>query len=144
MDACHWLITIVLAFTIALKRKKTLFGKSTWVWTALVLLCCTPIPIVLADQVIHPTPETSRSSSFVKYENGKVYKEEYWYYTSDYKQKYADMFFVADSLDEATNGDKAFKKDSTWIFLSKNGDTLKIEKYKDGQLLSAKAKRRAQ
>jgi hypothetical protein len=133
-----WITTIVLTIILTLKRRKKLFVSGTTKWTVTTLLFCTPIPLYFAYQLTHPTPETLRSGSSYSPKDGKIYKSENWYYTPDYRQKYVDMYFVADSLDEKANGEDAFKKDSTWIYFTKTGDTLKIEKYKAGQLISAK------
>ena len=104
----------------------------------MTLIFCTPIPIYLGYRLTHPTPETLRSSSSYNPKAGVIYKSESWYYTSNYPQKYVDMYFVADSLNEIRNGENAFKKDSLWTYFTKTGDTLKVEKYKAGLLISAK------
>ena len=59
---------------------------------------------------------------------------ERWQYKSG--QVYVDKYFTADSIDERTLGEGAFKKDSTWIYLDETGDTLKVEKYKDDSLIN--------
>jgi len=131
-----WLTTMVLTLILAVKQRKTLFAAGTIKWAILILLFCTPIPIYLGYQLTHPTPETVRSSSSYDPRDGKVYKTESWYYSADPRQKYLDMYFVADSIDERRTGENAFKKDSVWIYFTKTGDTLKVEKYKAGQLIS--------
>jgi hypothetical protein len=133
-----WFMTITLAIIITLRRRRKLFESGKTKWTIITLLFCTPVPLYFAYQLTHPTPDTLRSGSSYRPKDGKIYKSENWYYTSDYRQKYVDMYFVADSLDEKANGEDAFKKDSTWIYFTKTGDTLKVEKYKAGQLISAK------
>jgi hypothetical protein len=35
-------------------------------------------------------------------------------------------------------GDKAYKKDSDWVYFDNNGDTLKVEYYKDDSLIGTK------
>jgi hypothetical protein len=133
-----WITTIVLTIVLTLKRRQKLFVSGKTKWTLLALLFCTPIPLYFGYQLTHPAPDTLRSGSSCSPKDGKIYKSENWYYTSDYRQKYVDMFFIADSLDEKENGENAFKKDSTWTYFTKAGDTLKVEKYKDGQLISSK------
>ena len=132
-----WITTIVLTIVLTIKQRKKLFTGDKIKWTVVVLIFCTPIPFYLGYQLTHPTPETSRSSSSYNPGNGKIYKTESWYYTSNYEQKYVDMYFIADSLDETKNGENAYKKDSTWTYFTNKGDTLKVEKYKAGQLISA-------
>lgn len=133
-----WITTIVLTIVLALKRRKNLFVNGKSKWTSLTLLFCTPIPLYFGYQLTHPTPDTLRSGSSYSPKDGKIYKSENWYYTSNYRQKYVDMYFIADSLDERANGENAFKKDSTWTYFTKTGDTLKVEKYNAGQLISSK------
>ncbi|GAB3354922.1 hypothetical protein GCM10027566_16720 [Arachidicoccus ginsenosidivorans] len=79
-----------------------------------------------------------RSSSSYRPKNGKIFKSENWYYTADYAKTYVDKYFVADSIEEKSKGENAYKKDSTWIYFTKKGDTLKVENYKNGQLISTK------
>ena len=131
-----WITTIVVTLILVLKRRNKLFVNGKTKWTALILLFCTPLPLYFGYRLTHPTPETLRSSSSYNPRDGKIYKVESWYYTSNYQQKYVDMHFIADSLSETRIGEKAFKKDSTWTYFTKNGDTLKVEKYKTGQLIS--------
>lgn len=133
-----WIVTIVLAIVLTLKRRRELFVRGKTKWTLLTLLCCTPIPFYVGYQLMHPAPETLRAGSSYSPKNGKIYKSENWYYTSNHRQKYVNMYFVADSSDEKTNGDNAFKKDSTWIYFTNTGDTLKVEKYKEGRLVFSK------
>jgi hypothetical protein len=133
-----WITTIVLTVIMIKKRRQELFAGGKTKWTLITLLFCTPVPLYIGFQFTHPTPETLRSGSTYISKNGKIYKYENWYYTSDYQKRYVDMYFVADSSDEKTNGEKAFKKDSTWTYFTKTGDTLKVERYKAGQLISSK------
>ncbi len=67
--------------------------------------------------------------------NGKVYKTEFWERTKTHK-KFANKGFVADSVQEGLYGDKAYKKDSTWVYFDNNGDTLKLEYYKNDSLIA--------
>jgi len=133
-----WITTIVLALILALKRRKNLFTTGKTRSTVLTLLFCTPIPLYFGYLFTHPTPETLSSSSSYRSVDGKIYKSESYYYTSNDRQKCVEMYFVADSLDEKTKGESAFKKDSTWTYFTKTGDTLKVEKYNVGELVSSK------
>jgi len=133
-----WITTIILALVFTIVLRKKLFIKGKTKWTLLLLLFCTPIPIFLGYLLTHPIPETYRSSSWYRHQNGKIYKTESWIYNTSNYQKYLDMYFVADSLEEIKNGEDAFIRDSTWIYFTKAGDTLKVERYKAGQLTSTK------
>lgn len=129
-----WISTLVITGILVFKWRKKLFGGSQTKWTIAILLFCTPIPLYIVFLFLYPTPEVLRSGSSYIPKNGKVYKTENWYYPSN-QQKYVDMYFVADSLENEINGENAFKKDSTWIYFTKTGDTLKIEKYEEGELI---------
>ncbi|UAY56223.1 hypothetical protein [Arachidicoccus terrestris] len=133
-----WGITIILTIFLILKRRKRLFVNGTTKWTVATLLFCTPIPLYLSYRLTHPTPETLLSGGSYTPKDGKIYKSENWYYTSNYRQRYVDMYFVADSIEERSKGENAYKKDSTWIYFTRTGDTLKVENYKNGQLISSK------
>lgn len=133
-----WITTIVLTIVQLIKLRKKLFSNGKTKWTLLTLIFCTPIPLHFSYKLIHPTSDTLQSGSSYSPKDGKVYKSENWYYVSDNRQKYVDMYFIADSLDEKTNGENAFKKDSIWTYFTKSGDTLKVEKYNSGKLISTK------
>ncbi|MBV4360519.1 hypothetical protein [Pinibacter aurantiacus] len=133
-----WITTIILTIILALKRRRILFTTGKTKSTILTLLFCTPIPLYFGYLFTHPTPESLRSSSSYRPADGKIFKSESWYYTSNDQQKYVEMYFIADSLDEKKNGENAFKKDSTWTYFTKKGDTLRVEKYNAGQLISSK------
>lgn len=133
-----WITTLILTIFLTLKQRKKLFVRDITKWTVATLLFCTPIPLYLGYRLTHPIPETGRSGSSYWPKGGKIYKSENWYYTADYRQKYVDMYFVADSIEEKSKGENAYKKDSTWIFFTKTGDTLKVEHYNNGRLISSR------
>ena len=132
-----WLISIFVTIVIAIIKRKSLFKKPLVRWTFLTLLFTTPIPAIAFYYLTHPTPETRSDGMMTNTIDGKIYKMETWEKTSTHK-KFADKLFVADSAQEAMYGDKAYKKDSTWIYFDDNGDTLKLEYYKDDSLISTK------
>ena len=131
-----WLTTLITAAVIAVKRSKIIFQSPLLKWSLPALLFCTPIPALILYNITSPTPETLRSSSIYRTSGGKIYKTEYWYYTSN-RNDYVQMHFVADSAAERMQGEEAFKKDSTWIYLSSKGDNSKIETYKEGRLITS-------
>lgn len=136
-----WLITIITAIIILIIRRKYLFQKSIVRWTVLTLLFTTPFPAIAFYYVTHPTPETRSDGMMTNTINGKVYKIEFWERTATHK-KFADKRFIADSAQEALYGDKAYKKDSTWVYFDNNGDTLKLEYYKNDSLIATKQLRK--
>jgi hypothetical protein len=132
-----WLITIITAIIISIIKRKSLFRKPVVHWTLLTLLFTTPLPAIAFYYVSHPTPETRSDGMMTNTNNGKVYKTEFWERTATHK-KFANKRFVADSAKEALYGDKAYKKDSDWVYSDNNGDTLKVEYYKDDSLIATK------
>jgi hypothetical protein len=129
-----WGLSIITALIISIINRKYLFLKKIVVWTILALVFCTPFPLAILNNLIHPTPETQISSTGYNPQNGKIFKTEDWQYSENSK-KYVKKYFIADSTAEATYGEAAFKKDSTWTYLNKTGDIIKVEYYKDGKLI---------
>jgi hypothetical protein len=132
-----WLITIITTIIISIIKRKSLFQKPVISWTLLTLLFTTPLPAIAFYYVSHPTPETRSDGMMTNTINGKVYKTEFWERTATHK-KFANKRFVADSAQESLYGDKAYKKDSDWVYFDDNGDTLKVEYYKDDSLIATK------
>jgi hypothetical protein len=136
-----WGITFLIAVILAIIWRKKLFNKIVAPWTILTLVFCTPVPAIGTYKVTHPRPETQRSSTWMKTVNGQVHIKENWYYTSN-RKTYLKKYFVADSVQERSLGDAAYKRDSIWIYLASNGDTIKIEQYRRGTLLSSVSKKK--
>lgn len=132
-----WLTTIIVAIIIINAKGKSLFQKPVLGWTILTLPFTTPIPAVALYYLTNPTPETRRDGEMIYTSNGRVYKLETWERTSDHK-KFAHKYFVADSAQVALYGDKEYKKDSIWVYFDTNGDTLKLDYYKDNSLIMTK------
>jgi hypothetical protein len=136
-----WLLSIVATIIIAIIKRKNLFQKHILIWTVLTILFATPIPAIAFYYSTHPTPETRSYGMEGNTINGKAYKTEFREWTSTHR-KFAYKYFVADSAQEATYGDKAYKRDSTWIYFDNNGDTLKLEYYKNDSLIATKQSRK--
>lgn len=132
-----WLTTIVTTIIVSVIKRKYLFQKSIIRWTLLTLVFTTPFPAIVFYYVTHPTPETRRNGMMTNTIQGKVYKTEFWERSRTHK-KFAYKRFVADSSQEAMYGDKAYKRDSTWVYFDNNGDTLKLEYYKNDSLIAIK------
>ena len=128
-----WLITIITAVFISRKNNKELLGKPVAKYTWLVLLFCTPVPLLMLYFAANPTPSERSNGEQRMTRNGKVYKTEFW--TTQSGKKIVDKHFVADSIAYITHKENAFVKDSTWIYFKENGDTSKVEIYKNGALI---------
>ncbi|MGB8194243.1 MAG: hypothetical protein WCF67_20090 [Chitinophagaceae bacterium] len=130
-----WLIAFVMAMGFFFLDRKVLLKKKMIMRSMICIFFCTPIPFLLAFNAIDLTRNAYLASTTIAHRNNKIYKSEYWNYTSG-TMTYALKHFVADSLEEISIGEKAFIKDSTWIYFDESGDTLKIEHYKAGKLIS--------
>ncbi|MFI5406333.1 MAG: hypothetical protein ACHQ1D_07445 [Nitrososphaerales archaeon] len=132
-----WIITIITTIIILVIQRKYLFQKSIVGWTVLTLVFATPFPAIACYYVMNPTPETRSDGMSINIINGKIYKTESWEKTASHK-KFAIKRFVADPAQRALYGDKAYKKDSTWVYYNNYGDTLKLEYYKNDSLIETK------
>ncbi len=136
---CIWSFGIITSIVLVIIYRKYLFKKA---WTAIcaivLIIFTTPIPFLFIYlKFINPTDETILVSEDYYYPHGEVHKTEHWEYSWGWgDMKYVNKKFICDSAEFAVSGERSkFKKDSTWIYFKKNGDTLKIEKYKNGNLV---------
>jgi hypothetical protein len=132
-----WLTSIIATSIITIRKRNSLFEKPILAWTLLTLLFTTPVPAIASYILTHPIPETRSDGMETNTIDGKVYKTEFWIRTATHN-KFVDKRFIADSSQEAMFGDKAYKKDSDWVYFDDYGDTLKIEHYKNDSLISTK------
>jgi len=127
-----WLLTIIIALVLSILKHREIFKKSILAYTILLLLCCTPVPVVVISLLCRP-PEMTSTPSVYTYKGGKAYKTESWYYVPDGK-KYVDKTFIADSaLERKADDDSEFRKDGVWVYYKTNGDTLKTEYWINGR-----------
>ncbi len=116
--------SIFIAIIVYLKRK-SYFQKEIIFSTLFLLLFCTPIPHMIFWSVSQPSVRTMEEGSllpddsFLKTETdvrkGKVIAVRYWI---------------------SKPGRTQLLKDSTWVTYNGEGDTVKVEKYHHGKLLS--------
>jgi glucan phosphoethanolaminetransferase (alkaline phosphatase superfamily) len=126
-----WFIVIIIALILSLRKRKELFKKRLLIWTILILLCCTPIPVITIS-LLSRSPETTNTPAEYSNKDGKAYKTEKWYYVPS--GLYVEKTFIADSaLAIKVNDDSVYKKDGTWVYFKYNGDTLKTEYWKNGK-----------
>jgi hypothetical protein len=137
-----WLAAMIAIFILAVRRIKLLFQPGLIKWAFfLTLIFSTPLPVMAIFHLLHPTPETRSFYSETRMIHGKVYINEYWENTSS-KKKIIYKRFIADSAQEAKYASQSYKKDSTWVYFDDNGDTLKLENYKDDSLISTQSFRK--
>jgi hypothetical protein len=130
-----WLTSIIATVVIAIIKRKKLFHGQIFKWTLLTMLFATPLPILALMYLI--SSKDYREGTSVNHKDGKVYITETWANRSNYIRT-LEKHFTADSIQERTYGEKSYKKDSSWIYFESNGDTIKIEYYKNDNLISTK------
>lgn len=118
-----WLLTIIIISALTYKKRKSWLSKQLKVSTIILLVFCTPLPLLICSSLIQS--DIYRSSTSYNSKNGKITKIETWDYTNG--KTAIKKFWKNENI-----------KDSLWIYFDKNGDTLKTEIYKNNQLLKIK------
>lgn len=129
-----WITCLISATILALKKRRLIFKRPILKWTILLLLFCTPIPLSSLSFVLNYT-DTYEGSSGYKPRNGVTIKDEEWFYTVNHKMA-IHKFFKLNREDYTSVNDSLFRKDSVWVYLSPQGDTTKLEQYKNGVMVS--------
>jgi len=104
-------------------------------WSISLILFCTPIPLLLL-LVLTIANSYGAESDYIQ-KNGYTLRHEEWVYRSNGKMainKYYRMK-TPDETDESND-----KRDSTWVYFNKDADTVKIEQYNNGKLISTRLK----
>ena len=129
-----WLITIIAVGILTYRKRKGWFKKEIRFSTIVLLLFCTPIPLLVFTELTKP--EMTRAGSGYNPKNGRTYKTETWTFKPGVLA--IKKYWVLETEDWIRADESGFKKDSTWIYFDKNGDTLKTEKYLDDKLIESK------
>jgi hypothetical protein len=129
-----WLICLIVTVILVISKRKNIFKRVMLKWTIPVLLFCTPIPLN-SLYIILQYSNTYLAMSGYNPRDGITIKDEEWCYTNNHKVA-VHKFFKLESEDYSSIDDSLFKKDSVWVYLSAKGDTTKIERYKNGTLVS--------
>jgi glucan phosphoethanolaminetransferase (alkaline phosphatase superfamily) len=119
-----WIIAAVLLVFLLVKkilRPKTVFEK-VGVFAATPLLSIILLSIFVALN-------KNESSDFYFYQNGYQYKRITFYRDKNTNGKRIEYYKGTDPDNAKAN---VWIKDSTWVYLSEAGDTIKSVKYKDG------------
>jgi hypothetical protein len=132
-----WLTSSIVTCIILSSKREALSKKPILYWSILTFIFATPIPAFAIYHLTNPMPETRCDGELINYYNQRVYKLETWEITATH-EKFADKYFVADSIQEEKYGDKAYKRDSIWVYYDNKGDTIKLEYYKDDSLILTK------
>jgi hypothetical protein len=124
-------LTLISVGILTFKKRKVWFQKDLRVSTSILLIFCTPIPLLAFTELTKP--ETTRSGTAYWPKNGKTLKTETWIYQSG--QLAAKKYWTLDKEDWSDSEEENFNRDSTWVYFDKNGDTLKTETYKDNLMI---------
>jgi len=131
---CFWIITIVAISIMAFKNRRTWFNKTFKVSTITALFLCTPISFIWFKAIT--APSTYCASSGFSTEGDHTIKSEEWVYSNG--RLNVIKYWKADIPD--CRSLSLFRPDSVWVYLSKNGDTLQVQTYKDGKLVKERKK----
>ncbi|MEH6764610.1 MAG: hypothetical protein V7655_08915 [Aequorivita antarctica] len=129
-----WILTLITVGILAYKNRKEWFSNEMKVSTVILLILCTPLSIWGFSSLGRPEMELSGTSYNPR--NGITIKSETWNYNSG--QTAVTKFWKLDTENWTGYDDSEYKKDSIWVYYDKKGDTLRIEKYKNDQLVENK------
>ncbi len=137
-----WIIALITMIIIAIRRRKAIFKKGGRVRTFFVLLFGTPIPFIIVFLILSPPFAIYQAQSGYYPHNGYTIKNEEWNYP-DGKHAVTKYFKLNSEKYEQAPA-SAFKRDSTWVYFDKTGDTTKMEWYKNGRLIKTLNKKKRQ
>ena len=129
-----WILTLITVGILAYRNRKEWFNKEMKISTIILLILCSPLSFLGFSSLTRP--EMHLIGTGYNPRNGITIKSETWNYNSG--QTAIRKFWKLDTENWSIYDDSEYKKDSTWIYFNKEGDTLKIEKYKNDQLIEKK------
>jgi hypothetical protein len=126
-----WIITLITVGILAYKKRKKWFGREMKFSTIALLILCSPLSIWGFSTITRP--EIQLSSTGYNPINGITIKTETWDYNSG--QTAIRKFWKLDKENWTNSEENEYKRDSIWVYFDKKGDTLKVEKYKNDELI---------
>jgi|GEM_PF-4862524 len=133
---CFWVITLIIMTTLGVRNKTVWFSRTYKVSTIIALLFCTPMPFLWVKAIV--APSTYCESTGFSTKGGYTLKYEEWVYSTGALN--VIKYWKANEPNCNDCDTSYFKPDSVWVYLNKNNDTLRIETYKNGRLISEKKK----
>jgi hypothetical protein len=132
-------VVIAVALTVSLRNRT---GPDSSALRIIAFIFCTPIPIlsIAVGKYLMEERGPALFTTSVETRDHVIYKSEVWTGRDD--GAYVQMYFKADSTELYSVGESAYKKDSTWVYMDKKNDTLKVEIYHDDVLLRTIDKKR--
>jgi hypothetical protein len=120
-----WVTCLILLIVFAYKGRKELFRRQVLKWTIPCILFCTPLPMgIIYFELLLPDTYLAERDSL----NNERHEE--WVFRSNNKLAVNKYYLPGNDKPSDKN------RDSTWTYYNKAGDTVKIEKYKNGKLIS--------
>lgn len=132
----YWILSLIAVVVLAIKKRRVWFSNHYKISTVIALLFCTPLPFFLIKSFTSPSTYLSSSGFFT--EDACTVKYETWNYNSG--ELNVIKYWKANKPNCNSCDTSYFKRDSTWIYLDKKKDTIQIDIYKDGHLISRKNK----
>ena len=130
-----WIPAIIATVILCIVYRKTLFKRFMLKLTIPAILFCTPIPLIILFNIINPLSDTYGAEGDYIEKGSYTLKHEEWVYHSNGKLAVNKFYRFNAPSDEDQDENKKIR-DSTWTYFNKAGDTVKIEHYKNGVLLS--------
>src|ERR1700722_196504 len=128
-----WVITLIIVIILVIRGRKVIFKRGILRWTIPVLVFSTPIPFLALFYILNPPFAIYQAESGYYPHNGCKIKNEEWNYPDG--KPAVTKYFKLNSEDWNNAADSEFKKDSVWVYFDKDGDTSKMEWYKNGRLV---------
>ncbi|MBI0400567.1 hypothetical protein [Cyclobacterium marinum] len=126
-----WGLILIAVGILTFKNRKTWFEKSMSLSTIVLLLFCTPLPLLAFTELTKP--EMTRSGTDYWPKDGVTLKTETWIYKPG--QIAAKKYWTLETENWTEKSVDEFKRDSIWVYFDKNGDTLKTEHYENDKLI---------
>ncbi len=132
-----WLISIIITLIVAITSQKVLFKRAILPRSLPVLLFCTPVPFLAVVSILLYKDSYNAETDYMK-RDGYTLKHEEWVYNSG--KLAANKYYRLIYEGQDTGDDSRLPKDSVWTYFNKSGDTIKLERYNNGRLLSTSLK----
>jgi len=126
-----WIASIIMAIVFSYKNRKTYFQKSTWLYSIILILFCTPVPIGFIHAEFFESDTYQAESDTIARNDFSLMHEE-WVYRSNNKMAVDKYYRTQGNTEDIST----YKRDSIWTYFDSSGDTIKIEKYDNGKLVS--------
>lgn len=130
---CFWIITLIIVGVLAYRNKRVWFTKAYKASTIIALFFCTPFPFIWFKAIA--APSTYLVSTGFSTKDGHTIKSEEWVYNTGGLN--VIKYWKADEANCNDCDSSHFKPYGVWVYLGKKKDTLRIETYKNGKLISA-------